>query len=171
MKLERKQADQHTQVVKFLEESNNIENVWDQDSLEQAIRAWDFIINKDQLSIEAILQTHKILMTGKLNPQNVGTFRTHSIWIGTREGKPWFILSKLMEEWTKSINETVINTLNDKDLIKKQHVDFEIIHPFADGNGRIGRILMNWTFTKVDLPILIVKEREKQQYYQWFLSN
>lgn len=168
---ERKQTDQHTEVVEFLKESNNIEGVWDQDSLNRAIKAWTYLIKEDWLSIETVLQTHKILMEGKLRPQDLGAFRKYSVRISGREGKPWYALPELMENWVGSVNEIVNKSVRDENIIKKQHVDFEVVHPFADGNGRMGRILMNWTRIKVGLPILIVREREKQQYHRWFLNG
>jgi len=48
------------------------------------------------------------------------------------------------------------------------HINFEKIHPFIDGNGRIGRMLLNWQRVKLGLPVLVIKESEKQEYYKWF---
>jgi Fic family protein len=165
---ERKQPDQHLAVMEFLRESNNIEGVWNQDSLNQAIKAWTYLAKEDRLFIETVLQTHKILMEGKLRPEDLGVFRKRPIRISGMEGKSWYLLPELMENWIGSVNEIADKSVRDENIIKKQHIDFEIIHPFADGNGRMGRILMNWTRIKVGLPILIIREREKQQYYGWF---
>ena len=52
--------------------------------------------------------------------------------------------------------------------IKKWHIMFEHIHPFEDGNGRTGRILMNIQRLKIGLPILIIYEKHKFKYYDWF---
>jgi hypothetical protein len=49
-------------IVEFLKESNNIENVWDDASLAQAIYAWNYIIKQPELTVDVILKTHKILM-------------------------------------------------------------------------------------------------------------
>ena len=46
---------------------------------------------------------------------------------------------------------------------------FVFIHPFEDGNGRVGRILMNLQMLKLKLPIMVIHEgREQQSYYRWF---
>jgi Fic family protein len=50
----------------------------------------------------------------------------------------------------------------------RNHVKFEKIHPFEDGNGRIGRILLNWQRVKAGLPILTIYEKDKHAYYKWF---
>ena len=44
------------------------------------------------------------------------------------------------------------------------HFRFVSIHPFVDGNGRVGRLLMNWILTYYDLPMLIVSKSDKLKY-------
>ena len=52
---------------------------------------------------------------------------------------------------------------------KRTHIDFEQLHPFEDGNGRVGRILYNIHRVTLGLPIHIIHEGEEQmEYYKWF---
>jgi len=53
-------------------------------------------------------------------------------------------------------------------IIKEQHIAFETIHPYEDGNGRMGRLILNWQRVHCGLPILVIKDSEKNLYYQWF---
>ena len=60
------------------------------------------------------------------------------------------------------------NYKNVEEIIKS-HIVFEQMHPFADGNGRTGRILMNIQMLNQEYPLLIIHEgKEQQEYYKWF---
>ena len=54
------------------------------------------------------------------------------------------------------------------DKIAKFHLEFETIHPFNDGNGRIGRVLMNVQLLKLGFPMIIIRDKEKGKYYASF---
>lgn len=151
-------------VIDFLKESNNIEDEWDDVSLAQALYAWNYIIKEEKLTPGVLLKTHKILMLHhKLMPDEKGYFRKVGVRIGARYGKPWYAIPELIETWCARAN-----TAETEEQIKADHVAYEEIHPFVDGNGRTGRIFMNWTRVKKGFPILVIREKEKQEYYDWF---
>ena len=155
------------QVKEFLRESNAIENVFDDDSLKQAIKAWKYIVKFDKLTIDNILKTHAILMQNQpIAPEEKGHFRQRPVWIGGHQAKSWWAITVLMTNWIRDVNSHVWS--EDDDIPKEEHIYFEAIHPFVDGNGRLGRILLNWQRIRLGLPILIIKNDEKQKYYEWF---
>lgn len=150
--------------TRFLRESNAIELVYDNDSLKQAISAWEYVIEEKELTISVILKTHKILMLHQpLRPDRRGYFRRVGVRVGLRRGKPWKQLHELMFLWAEDNKGK-----KTEEKIRQIHIDFEVIHPFVDGNGRIGRILMNWLRLKNGLGILVIKENKKYDYYKWF---
>lgn len=182
-------AGQHSPVLDtdiavecFLSESNAIEGIYDDDSLRQAKYAWDYLLSQDKLDGGVILKTHKILMLHQpLHPNERGYWRTQGVYIGGREGANWHIVPELIAQWLDSVkaliafshskqyHEVEINRMQIMDeRIKNAHVAYEKIHPFIDGNGRTGRMFMNWTRLKVGLPLLVIFDMDKQSYYQWF---
>jgi Fic family protein len=120
-----------------------------------------------KIDVSTVLQTHKILMTSQpLGHHEIGYFRKEPVYIGGREGRPWFAIPELIFDWCYKVN--LDKPLFSEAYIKQMHVDYERIHPFIDGNGRTGRIFMNWQRLKLGLPLLVIKEAEKQDYYAWF---
>lgn len=151
--------------VIFLRESNAIEGVYDQRSLDDAIKAWDYLIGEDVLTLEVIKHTHGILMINqKLALNEIGQFRTRDVWIGGRKGKRPEIIGPLMWSWafegmrkSPPIDPIAL------------HVKYEEIHPFVDGNGRTGRMFLNWQRVKrLKQDVLVIKESERGEYYRWF---
>jgi Fic family protein len=54
------------------------------------------------------------------------------------------------------------------DKIAGFHLDFETIHPFCDGNGRMGRVIINYQLARFGFPNIIIRDKEKQTYYEAF---
>ena len=164
--------------IDFLRESNAIEGEYSSEALTDSMTAWEYAKKKD-ISIKAILYIHRILMR-HLNPRIAGKIRDVDVWVGGRKGyNPKIIKDELNILCEKSNNLRLVtgNSLSTekrerdyKELwIKNWHIEFEKIHPFEDGNGRTGRILMNLQRLKLGLPLLIIHEGKEQiGYYRWF---
>ena len=172
--MNQKQLKQESDLIDFLWESNKIEDVEDDDSFAQALKAWQYLNKQKKLTIENLNKTHGILMKNQpLDEEAKGQFRKCGVWIGGREGKPWYALPELMNQWIVNANDVVINGQHEnkaflEKVIKEQHVTAEVAHPYQDGNGRIFRLVLNWQRINVGLPILVIKEAEKNLYYEWF---
>jgi len=161
--------------VEFLYESNLIENEPSMEALEDAVLAWDYIINKKKFDLDMLLGAHYLLLH-RLNPRIAGKVRNSAVWIGEKlkHFPSKEILEREVTDWLKKCNDEArswdIQKTNEKEAnILRWHVLFEEIHPFEDGNGRIGRILMNRQRVLHDLkPIVIHSGDEQKRYYDLF---
>ena len=55
--------------------------------------------------------------------------------------------------------------------IAKYHIDFEKIHPFEDGNGRTGRLLLNYELLKNNLPPVVISKEDRVKYFEFLRNN
>ena len=101
------------------------------------------------LSVSTVCSWHRILMTGSPTPaRHVGVMREEQGWIGGTSPldahlvtPPPAALPQLMDDLIDYANRTDVDPIVQAAV---GHAQFELIHPFADGNGRIGRILSVW---------------------------
>ena len=120
-----------------------------------------------ELTEEAILLLHDMLMQN-IDDTIAGRFRTEGefVRIGTyiapAPERVQGMMENLIQDYANDITSHYI------ERIAKFHLVFESIHPFNDGNGRIGRVLMNWQLVSLGLPGVIIRDKEKDQYYQTF---
>lgn len=116
------------------------------------------------ISVELILKLHNFLLTG-IRDEIAGRFRSGREWVrvGTHIGaNPAFVNSVMYDLVTK------YNTNGDKyflENIATFHAEFESIHPFGDGNGRIGRLITNEQLDLLGLPPIIIPNKSKYDEY------
>lgn len=68
-------------------------------------------------------------------------------------------MTGLMNNWNKNLSKKTIRDIADF------HISFELIHPFGDGNGRLGRILMILQCLRYEYPPVIIENARKMEYY------
>jgi len=166
------------EIQEFLLESNAIEGVYGLEDLEDAKKAWRYLAKQKVLTTEVVLNVHKILMKNQPIPEkDKGAFRTCKVYIGGREGLEWSEIPTAIESWLSDVKTSIDIPGEDGEYIKFDHIEFERIHPWIDGNGRTGRMFMNWQRMKAGLPILIIHadwpdiQGEQRSYYAWFRTK
>ncbi|MEK7377223.1 MAG: Fic family protein [Candidatus Margulisiibacteriota bacterium] len=122
----------------------------------------DWVAANSIIDETIILKLHGILMNGIRS--DAGTYRRHGVRIlGAHVPTANHIkVPVLIERLLFDINS------NNKDiilLVTEIHSRFEQIHPFSDGNGRIGRLLMNAMLLIKKMPPAVIKQENKRQYY------
>ncbi|MEA1917019.1 MAG: Fic family protein [Campylobacterota bacterium] len=136
-----------------------------------AINAYKEFENYRYDNLDDLLKSHKILMKDILT--TAGSFRGVNVGVGSSDGvshvaPPHGVVPQLMQDlfvWLKNSDEHI--------LIKSCvfHYEFEFIHPFSDGNGRIGRlwqsvILYHWRKVFSAIPTESIIRDNQDSYYK-----
>lgn len=120
-----------------------------------------------EVTRELVLLLHQMLIGG-IDDKIAGRFRGSGeyVRVGTHIAPAPEQVEKLMAaifvEYTSDFSAYFL------DKIAKFHLDFENIHPFCDGNGRIGRVLISYQLQRLGFPMIIIRDREKKEYYKSF---
>lgn len=129
----------------------------------------DNILSKRELTSGFILELHRQLMKGCYDEtrykkgERPGSFKIHDYVTGDGIGAPPELTGQELEELLQEIREA-----EGKDVLTIAaylHLRFEEIHPFADGNGRVGRTLLNYYLMTHGHPPLILYSEDKKTYY------
>ena len=145
----------------------------DIEEVKNAFEIYELLDTLNPYSVTDLLKAHGVLMRGLI--QDSGAFRTKSVGVvDSKSGEilhfgtlPNYVESATVEllEWTENSNL--------HPLIKSSvfHYEFEVIHPFLDGNGRLGRlwhtlILSKWNYIFAYLPIESMIFENQTAYYK-----
>ncbi|GHS92694.1 hypothetical protein AGMMS50276_01150 [Synergistales bacterium] len=131
----------------------------------------DKIAAKETLTVALIKEIHAILTSGTYDERRYiaqgerpGQFKKHDYVIGREE------VGSLPEDVESDLHELLdeLEEYKDRDILKiasYYHARFEYIHPFADGNGRVGRTSLNYYLMIQDHPPMIIFDEDKAGYY------
>ncbi|MDR2979382.1 MAG: Fic family protein [Bacteroidales bacterium] len=123
-----------------------------------------------KLTTKLILNLHKTLLTN-IDDSIAGRFRSGREWVqvGNHLGANPLFVDNLMMELIDNYNNNKERYYLDN--IAYFHAEFETIHPFCDGNGRIGRVLINLQLMQLGLPPIIIQNKSKRtEYYPLFIK-
>ncbi len=133
-------------------------------------KAFDYFVNyKRDITKEFVLELHRIVTNNTLSPElnsqigrfrNVQVFITGVTWLPPKPGDVADRMTALLTWYSKNKR-----TLHPLILASYFHTEFEKIHPFIDGNGRVGRLLMNFILHKNKYPMINIPNTIKYRYY------
>ncbi|WP_099205399.1 Fic family protein [Scatolibacter rhodanostii] len=130
------------------------------------------IVDKEPITVDLIQEIHRILTSGTYderryieNGERPGEFKKHDYVTGIHE------VGSFPEDVEADLQDLLeeMNEYSNKDVLKVAayfHARFEYIHPFADGNGRVGRTLLNYFLMTHSHPPIIIYDEDKNGYYK-----
>ncbi|MDO8517651.1 MAG: Fic family protein [Nanoarchaeota archaeon] len=134
-------------------------------------KAFDFILNyRKDITKEFICDLHKIVVKDTLKDElktQIGCFRNLQVYI---RGTDW--LPPKPKNIPKEIKSLLFWYSKNKEKLHPLiisayfHAGFETVHPFVDGNGRTGRLLMNFILHKNNFPMINIPNSIKHKYYE-----
>ena len=121
---------------------------------------------KAELSEYVIKQIHTLVLADK--PHDRGIYRRVPVRImGAQHTPPQpYLIEAKMSELVLNFNKNSEENIVDK--LARFHLEFEGIHPFIDGNGRTGRLLVNMELMKAGYPPIDIKFTDRIRYYDAF---
>lgn len=129
---------------------------------------FDYIAKKEKIDEALVLKLHSILMNG-VRP-DAGVYRNHGVKIiGVNlPTANYMSVPKLVPEVMAPITEKTEDIIA---LSAGVHSKFEQIHPFGDGNGRVGRLLINAMLLSANFAPAIIRQEQKQLYYIYLYKS
>lgn len=112
-----------------------------------------------------IKDLHNIIMRA-IEPNEAGRYRTLDVRAAGTEHAypPHFQLQELMDEFSKGLDSSAAKALHPVEYASQAHYRFVAIHPFRDGNGRTGRLLMNLILLRHGFPVAVITNELRKEY-------
>jgi len=139
--------------------------------VKNAYEAYERVADLDPYNVKNLLYAHKLLMEGLV--KEAGTFRSGNVGVYAGDklihpGTPARYVPDLMKQLMTWLRESPYHPLVKSCIF---HYEFEFIHPFADGNGRTGRlwqslILRKWKDIFAWLPVETLVHENQNEYYR-----
>jgi Fic family protein len=127
----------------------------------------EMLESKERISNELLLRWHQEIFK-EVKPDISGKYRDYLVRVGSHLAHDWQEVKELMNKLIIFISKSELHPI---ELSAVAHFRFEKIHPFGDGNGRIGRLLLNYILWRAGYPMLIIEYKNRKSYYKAFQKD
>lgn len=126
------------------------------------------------INIDLLRKFHQDLTYGTV--YNAGSFKESENLIrgASFQTAPPAQVPMLMKQWCDNLNYQLAHTKNNDEFLRlllENHLLFERYHPFSDGNGRTGRLLINYELVKRDMPLLVIERKDRASYLRFLVEE
>jgi Fic family protein len=145
----------------------NERELFEAKNLARVVSYIDKRAKEQELTLEGVLMLHKMLISN-IRDDIAGRFRQDNEYvrvanhIAPAPGEVVDRLNRMLVEYQATNHENIIKR------IAKLHLVFEYIHPFVDGNGRIGRVINNYFLIREGFVPMNIKFIDRKRYYEAF---
>ena len=122
----------------------------------------EMINKKEKITLELLLRWHMEIF-GETKGDIAGKLRKYLVRIGDYVAPDWQDIENLMKDYIVFVKKIDTNPV---EFAARAHYNFEKIHPFGDGNGRIGRLVMNYILWWNGYPMLFIEYKKRGSYYK-----
>lgn len=123
---------------------------------------------KEAITEQLLLHWHKQVFH-ESKPELAGKYREYRVRVGMHIPPDWQDIPILMKQFIAHFKKD--HAMNPVELAARTHYQFEYIHPFGDGNGRVGRMLTNYILWHHQYPMIVIENKKKQAYYTSFAGE
>lgn len=135
------------------------------------------IVSRAKLTPELVLEVHRLLTHGCYdevrweNGERPGTYKKHMYGVGLDAGVAPEDVEAEIAFLCRELETADSDSVSEEDIehcivsAAYFHCNFENVHPFADGNGRVGRTLMNYYLMIHDVPPVVIFEEDREAYF------
>jgi Fic family protein len=127
------------------------------------------------LTLTEVRHVHRLAMTPvwevaphpeAVDTEGPGNWRRHDLhpFGGGMRPPEHTQIPSLIQDWVDLQSEVPLDPAPIGEVVARHHAAFERIHPFLDGNGRVGRLLMNLVLVRLGYPPAIIQKRERERY-------
>ena len=129
---------------------------------------FEILSKEEKITDHVLLRWHNDIFSGS-KPDIAGKYREYLVRVGDYIAPDWQEVNKLMVGLIKFIQDN--KNFNPVEFAARVHYKFELIHPFGDGNGRIGRLLMNYLLWRSGYPMMVITYKKRKSYYGAFKKD